>query len=206
MLPDETKLYCRYFDGEHNHELTLAEFKDRLKEEDKGWLQGVLAQLETQGFVSLRFATYTVLKEQSKTPTILVMIFLLISSLCFGQDTIPVYIYADDTTYRPDLWYPVQDAYGDTTITRWSNEYYTTLWGWEIEGDFYAMDFQPLDPKYRVLSSEIRTKDLYGNPIGSTPEPPAEIIVEDNMVTVISRASSRDIYFMGEPIIKRGKR
>ena len=63
MLPDETKLYCRYFDGNHNHELTIAEFKDRLKDEDKGWLKGVLAQLESQGFVSLRFATYTVLKE-----------------------------------------------------------------------------------------------------------------------------------------------
>jgi len=59
MLPDETILTCQYHGEKEKSTLTVAEFKDRFKEEDADWLAGVLALLETQP-VSLRFATYKV--------------------------------------------------------------------------------------------------------------------------------------------------
>jgi len=60
MLPDETTLECQYHGETGKSSLTVAEFKDRMKEEDAGWLAAVLSMLESQGTVSLRFATYKV--------------------------------------------------------------------------------------------------------------------------------------------------
>ena len=60
MLPDETILTCQYHGEKEKSSLTMAEFKDRFKQEDADWLAGILALLESQGTVSLRFATYKV--------------------------------------------------------------------------------------------------------------------------------------------------
>jgi len=126
----------------------------------------------------------------------LLAILILISSLCAGQDrqdTIPVYIYADDTTFRPDIWYPVADAYGDTTITRWSNEYYTTLWGWQVGDTYLDMAYQPLEPKYKVLNSQIREKDLLGRAL----QPLSEEIVSGGDTTIVQNPER--LWFQGKP-------
>jgi len=129
----------------------------------------------------------------------LAAILLLISSLCAGQDrqdTIPVYIFADDTTYRPDIWYQVEDPEGDSSRNvHYSNEYYTTLWGWQVGDAYLDMAYQPLEPKYKVLNSQIREKDLLGMAL----QPPSEEIVVNGDTTIVQNPER--LWFQGEPTV-----
>jgi len=75
-----------------------------------------------------------------------------------AQDTIPVTIHATDTTYRPDLWYYVEDP-DDSTIfdsNNISNEYREVIPGWMVNGQVVTLRFEPLEPKYKILNIEGR--------------------------------------------------
>ncbi|MFA6973980.1 MAG: hypothetical protein WC238_04575 [Parcubacteria group bacterium] len=114
----------------------------------------------------------------------------LICCIVMAQDTIPVYIFADDTTYRPDIWYQVQDVNGDTTNIHYSNEYFQTIWGWQVDSAYLDLSFQPLDPKFKVLSSDFRAETL-GHSI--------EEITEGGDTTLILHPEV--LYFQGEPTV-----
>jgi hypothetical protein len=83
-----------------------------------------------------------------------VILFIFLSLTAKSQDTASVTIAIEDTTFHPDLYYWVEDAYtDDIDSSKISNEYYQEVPGWEIDGMYYDWRFQPFEGKYKVLNS-----------------------------------------------------
>lgn len=75
-----------------------------------------------------------------------------------AQDTVPVTIVAEDITFRPDIWYYVDDAYDTNSIdsTKISNHYNQEIPGWDIDGTLYDLRFNRIDPKYVIETTLMR--------------------------------------------------
>lgn len=123
---------------------------------------------------------------------ILVFILIAILTSCTplpAQDTLSVTIVAEDTTFRPDLYYYVDDAYtDDIDSTKISNHYNQEIPGWDIDGQLYDLRFDRIDPKYVVQTT--LTREWYTIEMAARQE-----IWQDGQMYVID---SGTIYFQGK--------
>lgn len=84
---------------------------------------------------------------------VLTLMFIFITSCTPlpAQDTVPVTIVAEDTTFRPDLYYYVDDAYtDDIDSTKISNHYNQSIPGWDIDGTLFDLRFDRIEVKYKI--------------------------------------------------------
>jgi hypothetical protein len=84
---------------------------------------------------------------------VLLTILLVLLTPCAAQvqDTIPVTISIDDTTYRPDIYYYIEGAYGEPD-SEISNAYHEIVPGWMVDGQIVTLRFEPLPPNYIILN------------------------------------------------------
>lgn len=80
----------------------------------------------------------------------LLLLFVLHSAIC--QDTLTVTFYVVDSTRSDTNTYAIMDAYGDTITSNRSSDWIQQLPGYIIDGQYYNVFYEYVDPKFKILN------------------------------------------------------